>query len=81
MREAFIMERSCRNHQKKADIKIDIIDGKKKRYYCGIRFKTIHSTDKAYLYVDVGGGSTEFSLFYEGKSSHLNRLKTEPFVC
>ena len=25
------------------------------------------STDKTYLYVDVGGGSTEFSLFDNGK--------------
>ncbi len=51
-----------------ADIDIEIIDGKKEA-------KIIASTDlneltaghKAYLYVDVGGGSTEFTVFSKGK--------------
>ena len=54
--------------KKKADIKIDIIDGKKEAAIIAASdLKQFISTDKAYLYVDVGGGSTEFSLFYEGK--------------
>ena len=54
--------------RKKADIKIEIIDGKKEAVI--IASTDLHhllKTDKTYLYVDVGGGSTEFSLFSNGK--------------
>ena len=54
--------------RKKADIKIDIIDGKKEAAI--IASTDLHyllQTEKTYLYVDVGGGSTEFSLFSDGK--------------
>ena len=53
---------------KKADIKIDIIDGKTEAAI--IASTDLHyllKTEQTYLYVDVGGGSTEFSLFSEGK--------------
>jgi exopolyphosphatase/guanosine-5'-triphosphate,3'-diphosphate pyrophosphatase len=53
---------------KKADIKIDIIDGKTEAAI--IASTDLHyllKTEKTYLYVDVGGGSTEFSLFSDGK--------------
>ncbi|WP_291101104.1 MULTISPECIES: Ppx/GppA phosphatase family protein [unclassified Flavobacterium] len=53
---------------KEADIKIEIIDGKKEAAI--IASTDLHhllKTDKTYLYVDVGGGSTEFSLFSNGK--------------
>ncbi|MBD3724527.1 MAG: exopolyphosphatase [Flavobacteriaceae bacterium] len=54
--------------KKKADIKIDIIDGKKEAAIIAASdLKQFINTDKTYLYVDVGGGSTEFSLFSEGK--------------
>ena len=54
--------------KKEADINIEIIDGKKEA-------QIIASTDltelieghKSYLYVDVGGGSTEFSVFSKQK--------------
>ena len=52
----------------KAGIDIEIIDGKKEAAI--IASTDLHyllATDKAYLYVDVGGGSTEFSLFSDGK--------------
>lgn len=52
----------------KADIKIDIIDGKTEAAI--IASTDLHyllKTEQTYLYVDVGGGSTEFSLFSEGK--------------
>jgi exopolyphosphatase / guanosine-5'-triphosphate,3'-diphosphate pyrophosphatase len=53
--------------KKKADIKIDIIDGKKEAAIIAASdLKQFIISDKAYLYVDVGGGSTEFSLFFEG---------------
>ena len=54
--------------KKKADIKIDIIDGKKEAsIIASSDLKQFINSDKTYLYVDVGGGSTEFSLFHEGK--------------
>ncbi|MFD2890716.1 Ppx/GppA phosphatase family protein [Flavobacterium chuncheonense] len=54
--------------KKKADIKIDIIDGKKEASIIATSdLKQFINSDKTYLYVDVGGGSTEFSLFHEGK--------------
>ena len=54
--------------KKKAAIKIEIIDGKKEAAI--IASTDLHyllKTDQTYLYVDVGGGSTEFSLFSNAK--------------
>jgi exopolyphosphatase/guanosine-5'-triphosphate,3'-diphosphate pyrophosphatase len=51
-----------------ANIKIEIIDGKKEAAI--IASTDLHhllKSDKTYLYVDVGGGSSEFSLFSNGK--------------
>jgi exopolyphosphatase/guanosine-5'-triphosphate,3'-diphosphate pyrophosphatase len=54
--------------KKKADIKIEIIDGKKEAsIIASSDLKQFMETDKTYLYVDVGGGSTEFSFFNNGK--------------
>jgi exopolyphosphatase/guanosine-5'-triphosphate,3'-diphosphate pyrophosphatase len=54
--------------QQEADIQIDIIDGKKEAaIIASSDLKEYIATDKTYLYVDVGGGSTEFSLFSNGK--------------
>ncbi|WP_026710389.1 Ppx/GppA phosphatase family protein [Flavobacterium filum] len=54
--------------QREADIDIDIIDGKKEAsIIASSDLKEYIATDKTYLYVDVGGGSTEFSLFSNGK--------------
>lgn len=54
--------------EREAQIKIDIIDGKKEAAIIATSdLKEYISTDKTYLYVDVGGGSTEFSLFSNGK--------------
>lgn len=54
--------------QREADIEIDIIDGKKEAtIIASSDLKEYIYTDKTYLYVDVGGGSTEFSLFSNGK--------------
>jgi exopolyphosphatase/guanosine-5'-triphosphate,3'-diphosphate pyrophosphatase len=54
--------------KKNANINIEIIDGKKEAII--IASTDLHhllKSDKTYLYVDVGGGSTEFSLFSNGK--------------
>ncbi|QXP72404.1 exopolyphosphatase [Tenacibaculum sp. HL-MS23] len=53
---------------KKTNIEIDVIDGKKE---AAIIFATdlnqLIESDLTYLYVDVGGGSTEFTLFSKGR--------------
>ncbi len=54
--------------EREAGIQIDIIDGKKEAaIIASSDLKEYIATDKTYLYVDVGGGSTEFSLFSNGK--------------
>jgi len=68
MREAYNGKEVTEIIKKKADIKIDIIDGKKEAAI--IASSDLHQfikTNENYLYVDVGGGSTEFSLFSDGK--------------
>ena len=63
MREAYNGKEVVEIIKKKADIKIDIIDGKKEAAIIAASdLKQFITSDKAYLYVDVGGGSTEFSL-------------------
>ena len=54
--------------KKKAGIKIELIDGKKEAEI--ISYTTIladQGHNSNYLYVDVGGGSTEFSILKKGK--------------
>jgi exopolyphosphatase/guanosine-5'-triphosphate,3'-diphosphate pyrophosphatase len=68
MREAYNGKEVTEIIKKKADIKIEIIDGKKEAAI--IASSDLHQfikTNENYLYVDVGGGSTEFSLFSDGK--------------
>jgi exopolyphosphatase/guanosine-5'-triphosphate,3'-diphosphate pyrophosphatase len=68
MREAYNGKEVVDIIKQKAEIDIDIIDGKVEAAI--IASSDLHSflsTDKTYLYVDVGGGSTEFSLFSDGK--------------
>lgn len=68
MREAYNGKEIVELIKKKADIKIDIIDGKTEATIIATSdLKHFINKDKTYLYVDVGGGSTEFSLFVEGK--------------
>ena len=68
MREAYNGKEVVEIIKKKTDIKIEIIDGKKEAAI--IASSDLHhfiKTNENYLYVDVGGGSTEFSLFSDGK--------------
>ncbi|NOR27141.1 MAG: exopolyphosphatase [Lutibacter sp.] len=57
-------------------VKINIIDGKKE---AAIIFSTdlsdVIESDKPYLYVDVGGGSTEFTLFSNGEIVNSKSFK------
>lgn len=68
MREAYNGKEIVELINKKADINIEIIDGKMEAAI--IASTDLHhllKTDQTYLFVDVGGGSTEFTLFSGGK--------------
>jgi exopolyphosphatase / guanosine-5'-triphosphate,3'-diphosphate pyrophosphatase len=68
MREAYNGQEVVEIIKEKAGIDIEIIDGKKEAII--IASTDLHhllKSDKTYLYVDVGGGSTEFSLFSNSK--------------
>ncbi len=53
---------------KKSDIKIDIINGETEaKIIAATDLKELIDGNKSYLYVDVGGGSTEFTFFSNGK--------------
>ena len=68
MREAYNGKEVAEFIYDKTDILIDIIDGKNEAAI--IASSDLHNflrTDQTYLYVDVGGGSSEFSLFSEGR--------------
>lgn len=68
MREAYNGQEVADIIKKKADIKVNIIDGKKEaKIIASSDLRHFIKTDQTYLYVDVGGGSTEFSLFSEGQ--------------
>ena len=68
MREAYNGKEVTEIIKKKAGVKIEIIDGKQEAAI--IASTDLHhllKTDQTYLFVDVGGGSTEFTLFSNGK--------------
>ena len=68
LREAYNSNEVVEIIKKKADIKIEIIDGKKEAaIIASTELHHLLKTDENYLYIDVGGGSTEFSLFSDGK--------------
>lgn len=76
MREAYNAKEVVALIRKKADIKIEIIDGKKEATI--IASTDLHhllKTDETYLFVDVGGGSTEFTLFSNGKMINSRSFK------
>lgn len=54
--------------EKETGIKIHLIDGKKEaKIIASSDLYQFLKTDETYLYIDVGGGSTELTLFSEGK--------------
>ncbi|APY12277.1 exopolyphosphatase [Seonamhaeicola sp. S2-3] len=53
---------------KEAGISIDVINGEEEAaIIAATDLNKYIDTTKTYLYVDVGGGSTEFTVFYQGK--------------
>jgi exopolyphosphatase/guanosine-5'-triphosphate,3'-diphosphate pyrophosphatase len=68
MREAYNGKEVVALIKKKADLKIEIIDGKKEAaIIASTEIKHLLVNDQSYLFVDVGGGSTEFTVFSDGK--------------
>ncbi|AWG26145.1 Ppx/GppA phosphatase family protein [Flavobacterium kingsejongi] len=68
MREAYNGKEVADMILEQADIKIDIIDGKREaKIIASSDLHHLLKTDHTYLYVDVGGGSTEFTLFSDGQ--------------
>lgn len=68
MREASNGEDVVKKIYKKTGVQIDIIGGKEEAaMISSTDLNELISGDKTYLYVDVGGGSTEFTVFSKGK--------------
>ena len=58
----------CREIHEKTGISIDIIDGAQEaRFLFQNRHRIMDAREKAALFIDVGGGSTEMTLFHRGK--------------
>lgn len=68
MREASNGKKIAKQIAQEADIHIQIIDGKEEAaIIAATDLKDLIDADRNFLYVDVGGGSTEFTVFSEGK--------------
>ena len=68
MREAYNGKEVADIIEQETGVKIEIIDGKKEAaIIASTDLKQFIKPDQTYLFVDVGGGSTEFSLFDNGK--------------
>lgn len=68
MREADNGVEIAEHIEKETGIKIHLIDGKKEaKIIASSDLYQFLKTDETYLYIDVGGGSTELTLFSEGK--------------
>ena len=76
MREAYNGQELAQLIAKKAGIKIDIIDGKTEAaIIANSDLASYIKKEGHYLYVDVGGGSTEFTLFSNGKQTVSKSFK------
>jgi exopolyphosphatase/guanosine-5'-triphosphate,3'-diphosphate pyrophosphatase len=68
LREANNSREVVEQVKKKAGIKIEIIDGRKEaEIISNSKIFDFLNTQKTFLFVDVGGGSTEFTFINEGK--------------
>ncbi len=76
LREAENGEKIIVRIKEETGIKIEIIDGKKEAaiiYACHVAEKLNHN--KPYLYIDVGGGSTELTLFHKNEIVYSNSFQ------
>jgi exopolyphosphatase/guanosine-5'-triphosphate,3'-diphosphate pyrophosphatase len=68
MREAYNGQEIVALIKEKSDVNIEIIDGKKEAaIIASTDLLHLLNKDQNYLFVDVGGGSTEFTIFSNGK--------------
>ena len=68
MREADNGEEVAQLIKKKTGVKIQIIDGEDEaNIIAKTDLQSLIQSERTYLYVDVGGGSTEFTLYSDGK--------------
>ncbi|MBO0323957.1 exopolyphosphatase [Muricauda sp. CAU 1633] len=68
LREAKNGQEVIEKVQKESGVQIQIIDGKMEAsIIASTDLKDLIKSDRFYLYVDVGGGSTEFTIFDKGK--------------
>jgi len=59
-----------------AGVKIELIDGKREaEIIASTDLKKLIKKDQSYLYIDVGGGSTEFTLFSRGEIKTSKSIK------
>mgnify|MGYP000936818493 FL=1 len=68
MREAINGQEVADEVLKRTGVQIDIIDGSEEaEIIASTDISSFIKSDKNYLYIDVGGGSTEFTVFSNGK--------------
>ncbi|TYP98076.1 exopolyphosphatase/guanosine-5'-triphosphate,3'-diphosphate pyrophosphatase [Tenacibaculum adriaticum] len=76
MREAINGKQVSAAILEKTGVEIEIIDGKKEAaIISSTDLKELINSDETYLYVDVGGGSTEFTLFSKGRIVNSKSFK------
>ncbi|NND62917.1 MAG: exopolyphosphatase [Flavobacteriaceae bacterium] len=76
MREADNGRQIAKFLKKKTGIDIQIIDGKDEAaIIASTDLRDLIDTDKTFLYVDVGGGSTEFTVFSNGRTVSSKSFK------
>lgn len=69
MREALNGKDIAEKIKKKTGVNIEIIDGAAEaKLIASTDLQNLIDSDKTFLYVDVGGGSTEFTVFSNGKN-------------
>ena len=76
MREAINGQDVCNIIKRKCDIVIDIIDGQEEaKIIAATDLQRFINPNKTYLYVDVGGGSTEFSVIHNSEKIESKSFK------
>ena len=76
MREAINGKEVAKEIFKKTGVEIDIIGGKKEAaIISSTDLNELIEGDSSYLYVDVGGGSTEFTIFSKGRIINSKSFK------
>lgn len=69
MREAANGKEVVRRLARETDLEVDVIDGRDEAaIIASTDLQNLIKTEKTYLYVDVGGGSTEFTLYANGRT-------------